>query len=59
MANQGNISHTEGSKVSEKVLLVSEAVVVGVKVKSCCTHSSGRLFETTCVLARVFPLVAD
>lgn len=56
---QWEFPHTEGSKLSEKVLLVSGAAVVGVNMKSCCTHSSGKLFEATAVLARVFPLVVD
>lgn len=50
---------TEPSKVSEKVLLVSEAAVFGVRTNSCCTHLLATLFEAILTLASVFPLVSD
>jgi hypothetical protein len=50
---------TEASNVSENVLLVLAAVVFGVRVNSCWTHSPATLLDDTLVLARVFPLVIE
>ena len=47
---------TDPSKDNEKVLFVLDAVVLGVRVNSCCTHFPATLLDLTLVLANVFPL---
>jgi hypothetical protein len=50
------MSLTDPSNDTEKVFLVSDALVLAVIVNSCCTHLPATLLDFTVVLASVFPL---